>query len=86
MENPNGLTKAKATHGKPKWAKNRQRRHMGNPNRLTNAQATHGKPNGLNKSGATWENLWAHKHTGDIWESQMGSTKEGRHMCERKMG
>ena len=73
MGNPNGLTDAEATHGKPKWAEHRQRRHMGNPNGhntgrgdtwethmgLTKAEATYGKPE------------WADQGKGDTWKTQM---------------
>ena len=73
MGNPNGLTQAEATHGKPKRAQRRQRRLMGNPNGPTEAEATHRKPNGLTETEAKHgEPKWASRGTGDTWETQMG--------------
>jgi hypothetical protein len=87
---PNGLTKAEATPGKPEWAKQRQRRHMGNPNGPTEAEATHGKPNELTETEATHGKPKGAKHRqrrhmgnpnghntgrGDTWETQIGLTK-----------
>ena len=87
MGNPNGLTKAEATlnqagatQGKPNGLTKAQAT-QGKPDGLTKAQATHGKPNGLTKAEATHgKPKWAQHGRGDILETQMGSTREGRHM------